>query len=54
MVDWMRKDLGIAIDAAQTVGAALPVTKLVDSFYACSGLGRASLGYLESYSRLRA
>ena len=33
-VDWMRKDLGIAIDAAQTVGAALPVTKLVDSFYA--------------------
>ena len=33
-VDWMRKDLGIAIDAAQTVGAAVPVTKLVDSFYA--------------------
>ena len=32
-VDWMRKDLGIAIDAAQTVGAAVPVTKLVDSFY---------------------
>ncbi|MBM14314.1 MAG: oxidoreductase [Halieaceae bacterium] len=33
-VDWMRKDLGIAIDAARAVGAAVPVTKLVDSFYA--------------------
>lgn len=33
-VDWMRKDLGIAIDAAHKVGAAVPVTKLVDSFYA--------------------
>ena len=33
-VDWMRKDLGIAIEAAQAVGAAVPVTELVDSFYA--------------------
>ena len=33
-VDWMRKDLGIAIDAANQVGAAVPVTELVDRFYA--------------------
>ena len=33
-VDWMRKDLGIAIEAAQSVGAELPVTQLVDTFYA--------------------
>ncbi len=33
-VDWMRKDLGIAIDAARQVGAAVPVTELVDAFYA--------------------
>ena len=32
-VDWMRKDLGIAIEAAQSVGAEVPVTKLVDTFY---------------------
>ena len=33
-VDWMRKDLGIAIEAAQSVGAQVPVTQLVDTFYA--------------------
>jgi len=33
-VDWMRKDLGIAIAAAEKVGAAVPVTQLVDGFYA--------------------
>jgi len=33
-VDWMRKDLGIAITAAEKVGAAVPVTQLVDGFYA--------------------
>ncbi|MEK9585696.1 MAG: NAD(P)-dependent oxidoreductase, partial [Halieaceae bacterium] len=33
-VDWMRKDLGIAIAAARQVGAAVPVTELVDNFYA--------------------
>lgn len=33
-VDWMRKDLGIAIEAAQSVGAEVPVTQLVDNFYA--------------------
>ena len=33
-VDWMRKDLRIALDAARGSGASLPVTALVDQFYA--------------------
>ncbi len=33
-VDWMRKDLGICIEEARANGAALPVTALVDQFYA--------------------
>lgn len=33
-VDWMRKDLGIALDEAKNVGVALPVTAVVDQFYA--------------------
>lgn len=33
-VDWMRKDLGIALDEAKRRGVALPVTALVDQFYA--------------------
>ncbi|MCB1492410.1 MAG: NAD(P)-dependent oxidoreductase, partial [Rhodobiaceae bacterium] len=31
--DWMRKDLGICLEQANAVGAALPVTALVDQFY---------------------
>ena len=33
-VDWMRKDLGIALAEANNNGALLPVTALVDQFYA--------------------
>ncbi|RTR00492.1 NAD(P)-dependent oxidoreductase [Halomonas nitroreducens] len=33
-VDWMRKDLGICLDQARRLGARLPVTALVDQFYA--------------------
>ena len=33
-IDWMRKDLGIALDEAKRNGARLPVTALVDQFYA--------------------
>lgn len=33
-VDWMRKDLGIALAEAKRAGAELPVAELVDSFYA--------------------
>ncbi len=31
--DWMRKDLGICLEAARKNGAHLPVTALVDQFY---------------------
>lgn len=33
-VDWMRKDLSIALDKARESGARLPLTALVDQFYA--------------------
>lgn len=33
-VDWMRKDLGLCLAEAQRNGARLPVTALVDQFYA--------------------
>jgi 3-hydroxyisobutyrate dehydrogenase len=32
-VEWMRKDLGIVLDEANTNGARVPVTALVDQFY---------------------
>ena len=32
-VDWMRKDLGICLDAARANGAALPITAVVDQLY---------------------
>ena len=33
-VDWMRKDLGLVLDEARRNGARIPVTALVDQFYA--------------------
>jgi 3-hydroxyisobutyrate dehydrogenase-like beta-hydroxyacid dehydrogenase len=33
-VDWMRKDLGIALEEAECNGATLELTRLVDHFYA--------------------
>ena len=33
-IDWMRKDLGLALAEATHVGATLPLTALVDQFYA--------------------
>lgn len=33
-VDWMRKDLGIVLDEARSGGLSLPLTALVDQFYA--------------------
>ena len=33
-VEWMRKDLAICLDEARRAGASLPVTALVDQFYA--------------------
>ena len=32
-VDWMRKDLGIALNEARKNGSHLPLTALVDQFY---------------------
>jgi 3-hydroxyisobutyrate dehydrogenase-like beta-hydroxyacid dehydrogenase len=48
-VDWMRKDLGICIAEARANGAALPVTALVDQFYArlqAQGGGRQEMSSL--------
>ncbi len=33
-VDWMRKDLGLVLDEARRLGARMPVTALIDQFYA--------------------
>ena len=33
-VDWMRKDLAIALEEATVNGATLELTRLVDQFYA--------------------
>jgi 3-hydroxyisobutyrate dehydrogenase len=48
-VDWMRKDLGMALDEARRNGAQLPVTALVDQFYAelqAQGANRADTSSL--------
>ncbi len=33
-VDWMRKDLGICIEESEKNGAALPITRIVNDYYA--------------------
>ena len=33
-VDWMRKDLGLVLDEARRNGSRVPVTALIDQFYA--------------------
>ena len=33
-VDWMRKDLGLAMDEGRTLGVSLPITALVNQFFA--------------------
>ncbi|GAB5488517.1 MAG: NAD(P)-dependent oxidoreductase [Parasphingorhabdus sp.] len=48
-VDWMRKDLGLAIEEARTNGAAIPVAALVDQFYSevqSAGRGRSDTSSL--------
>jgi|TARA_R100001244_G_scaffold44182_6_gene39919 3-hydroxyisobutyrate dehydrogenase len=50
-VDWMRKDLGLAIEEARTNGATIPVAALVDQFYAevqAAGGGRNDTSSLVS------
>ncbi len=33
-IDWMRKDLGLTMDEGRSLGVSLPVTALIDQFYA--------------------
>ena len=33
-IDWMRKDLGLSMDEGRSLGVSLPVTALIDQFYA--------------------
>ena len=33
-IDWMRKDLGYALDEAKNLGLSSPIAALVDQFYA--------------------
>ncbi|NCU64112.1 MAG: NAD(P)-dependent oxidoreductase, partial [Candidatus Fonsibacter ubiquis] len=33
-VDWMRKDLSIAMEEAKNNGSDLPITKIIDGYYA--------------------
>ena len=50
-VDWMRKDLGIALAEAERVGAKLQVAALVDGFYAevqAAGGGRSDTSSLKT------
>jgi 3-hydroxyisobutyrate dehydrogenase-like beta-hydroxyacid dehydrogenase len=44
----MRKNLAIALEEAQRIGAALPVTRLVARFYAeVQAAGGGTLGHIE-------
>ncbi len=50
-VDWMRKDLGLCLDEGRRIGAAMPVTALVDQFY--GDLQRAGDNRLDTSSLIR-
>ena len=53
-VDWMRKDLGLVLDEARRHGARLPVTALIDQFYAdVQGMGGGRLDTSSLIKRLR-
>ena len=47
-LDWMRKDLGIALDAARDMGVALPTARAADAHYAT--LQRSGDGRLDTSS----
>ncbi len=54
-VDWMRKDLGIALDEARTNGAHLAVAALVDQFYSeVQAMGGARWDTSSLHARLEA
>ncbi|MFZ5618074.1 MAG: NAD(P)-dependent oxidoreductase [Pseudomonadota bacterium] len=53
-VDWMRKDLRIALDEARMSGAQLPATALIDQFYAdIQALGGGRLDTSSLVKRLK-
>ncbi|HRH16092.1 MAG TPA: NAD(P)-dependent oxidoreductase [Aquabacterium sp.] len=53
-VDWMRKDLGLVLDEARRQGASLPLTALIDQFYAdVQGMGGGRLDTSSLIKRLR-
>ncbi|NHF72320.1 NAD(P)-dependent oxidoreductase [Paracoccus xiamenensis] len=53
-VDWMRKDLGICLDAGDDLGVSLPVTALVDQFYKeVQGMGGGRWDTSSLIARLR-
>lgn len=53
-VDWMRKDLGIVLDEARNQGVSLPVTALVDQFYAeVQNMGGGRWDTSSLYARLQ-
>jgi len=53
-VDWMRKDLGLVLEEARRNGARLPVTALVDQFYAdVQAMGGQRLDTSSLIKRLR-
>lgn len=33
-VDWMRKDLGLVLEEAEAMGISLPITRILDGYYA--------------------
>lgn len=52
-VDWMRKDLGIALNEARNNDSSLPVTALVDQFYGeVQGIGGARWDTSSLHARL--
>ncbi|MBD1582765.1 NAD(P)-dependent oxidoreductase [Pseudoalteromonas sp. S16_S37] len=54
-VDWMRKDLGIALDEARSNGASIPLTAMVDQYYAdVQALGGGRLDTSSLLARLDA
>ena len=53
-VDWMRKDLGLVLEEGRRQGARLPVTALIDQFYAdVQAMGGGRLDTSSLMKRLR-
>jgi 3-hydroxyisobutyrate dehydrogenase-like beta-hydroxyacid dehydrogenase len=54
-VDWMRKDLAMVLDEAAARGLDLPVTQLVDGYYAeVQGMGGGRWDTSSLFARMRA